>query len=140
MIRFLVKSAIWLSLAFLIMPHFMADEAENVSSKPDIANSTPSTSDEIGKLIAGGKTAMEVGKFCMDNPTICENGQSALKTSAGQLLENSGALLGFLSDHFGHSDKMPTASIPETLPEKPQFIPVPTPRESIINNTADSNF
>lgn len=118
----------------------MTDEAENVSSKSDIANSIPATSDEIGKLIVGGKTAMELGKFCMENPAICESGQSTLKTTAGRLLENSGALLGYLSDHFGHSGKAPIASIPENPPESPKFIPVPTPRESVITKAPDSNF
>lgn len=136
MIRFLVKSAIWLSLAFLIMPHFMPNEAENASSKSDITNSVPSTPDEIEKLIAGGKTAMEVGRFCLENPEICESGQSALKITGGRLLENSGALLGYLSDHFGNSGKAPAASVPE----RPQFIPIPTPRESVIHNRPDSNF
>lgn len=130
MIRFLVKSAIWLSLAFLIMPHFMPVETENASSKSDIANSFPSTSDEIEKLIAGGKTAMELGKYCMENPAICESGQSALKTTAGKLLENSGALLDYFSDQFGPAETAP----PPSIAQQPQFIPVPTPRESVVHN------
>ncbi|KYB45759.1 hypothetical protein AB664_33935 [Brucella anthropi] len=37
MIRFLIKSAIWLSLAFMVMPHFFPADQENTSTK----NSAP---------------------------------------------------------------------------------------------------
>ncbi|RQP20698.1 MAG: hypothetical protein EAS49_02395, partial [Brucella intermedia] len=76
MIRFLIKSAFWLTLAFLVMPRiFPADEQNTPQEKPAMTG-TRREPDSIDQLLANGKTAVELGKLCIDNPSFCQNGTS----------------------------------------------------------------
>ncbi|PWL19045.1 hypothetical protein DKP76_00220 [Falsochrobactrum shanghaiense] len=139
MIRFALKSAFWLVLAFTIMPHFLPAESKNETHQKVAAPVPAKTEpDEIEQLLAHGKSAMEIGKFCLDNPSLCEQGQSYLASSAQQLLTNSGAILDYLSAQFGtrQSPAAPPAATPAKVQQK--FIPVPTPRESALQHSSSA--
>ncbi|MBV2142629.1 hypothetical protein KUG47_03830 [Falsochrobactrum sp. TDYN1] len=129
MIRFVLKSAFWLSLAFLIMPHFLPAEPESETQQQAAPVEGKTERDQIGDLLASGKTAVEIGKLCIDNPPLCEGGQSFLASTGRQLLANSGAMLDYLSSHFSSTQKQ--TALP--APTKREFIPIPTPRESALH-------
>ncbi|URQ74191.1 MAG: hypothetical protein NBV76_06415 [Candidatus Ochrobactrum gambitense] len=130
MIRFLIKSAFWLSLAFIVMPRFFPAEQENKSAeKPaavtetrgeaqGVANSERSTVDQ---LLANGKTAIEIGKLCVDNPSFCENGTSLISSAGSGLLKGSGQMLDYLSQRFGNKKEAPAEAQPVAVAEKPEM-------------------
>ncbi|MFK4818869.1 hypothetical protein ACI0FS_01605 [Ochrobactrum quorumnocens] len=135
MIRFLIKSVIWLSLAFMVMPHFFpADEETPPQKAPVQAKGEP---DSVDQLLANGKTALEIGKLCVNNPSFCENGTSILSNAASGMLERSGGILEYLSDRFGAKQQAPLPDEPiiakNELPAEPtqspsHVVPIPTPR------------
>ncbi|MCL7999351.1 hypothetical protein M8994_13965 [Brucella sp. 21LCYQ03] len=142
MIRFLIKSAIWLSLAFMIMPHFFpADEENTTAQKPAIAASKTEP-DPIDQLLSNGKTALELGKLCVNNPSFCENGASFLSSAASGAMERTGGVLEYLNDRFGTKPPTATPTLPE--PAVPQQvsaqptqhtipkIPIPTSRAEAL--------
>lgn len=108
MIRFLLKSAFWLMLAFLIMPRFFPsdDKTAPVAQKQAAAH-TEAKPDTIEGLINHGKTALEVGKLCLDNQALCENGKSLIASAGSGLLEASGSMLEYLSTYFSDSPTEP---------------------------------
>ncbi|MBA8841581.1 hypothetical protein [Ochrobactrum sp. RH2CCR150] len=130
MIRFLIKSAFWLSLAFIVMPRFFPAEQENKSAeKPvavtqtrgeaqGVANGERSTVDQ---LLANGKTAIEIGKLCVDNPSFCENGTSLISSAGSGLLKGSGQMLDYLSQRFGNKKEAPVDAQPVAVAEKPEM-------------------
>jgi hypothetical protein len=128
MIRFLIKSAIWLSLAFMVMPHFFPADQENTSTKNSAPVQTKAEPDSIDQLLNNGKTALELGKLCVNNPALCENGASVLSSAASGVLERSGGVLEYLSDRFGtkpQTAEQPTKSLLHA-------IPIPTPRAEAL--------
>ncbi|MCX2695976.1 MULTISPECIES: hypothetical protein [Ochrobactrum] len=142
MIRFLIKSVFWLSLAFIVMPHFFPADKENTSSKNAASVEAMAKPDSINQLLANGKTALEVGKLCANNPALCENGTSLLSSAASGILHRSGSILEYLSDRIGTKHEIPAATVtkqePLTEPSKTslQTIPVPTPRASALRAQA----
>ena len=135
MIRFLIKSAIWLTLAFMVMPHFFpADEKTTPQKASAQAKGEP---DSVDQLLANGKTALEIGKLCVNNPSFCENGTSFLSSAASGMLERSGGILEYLSDRFGTKQQSSDPVVPivakQELPAEPtssssHIVPIPTPR------------
>ncbi len=133
MIRFLLKSVFWLSLAFIVMPHiFPADEQNKPQEKP--AAETKREPDSIDQLLANGKTAVELGKLCIDNPSFCQNGTSLVSSAGSGLLEGSRAALEYLSDRFGTKPQPPAKVEPAaTAPVQAAIgIPIPTSREEAL--------
>jgi hypothetical protein len=130
MIRFLIKSVFWLSLAFIVMPRFFPAEQENKSAEKPVAvsqtrgepqgtaNGERSTVDQ---LLANGKTAIEIGKLCVDNPSFCENGTSLISSAGSGLLKGSGQMLDYLSQRFGKKKETPAEAQPATVAEKPEM-------------------
>ncbi len=135
MIRFLIKCVFWLSLAFIVMPRFFPVHDEETLAQ-ETAKQTGQTPQTMDQWLAHGKTAIEIGKLCIDNPAFCEKGTS-LATSAGSgLLKSSGAVLDYLSQRFGEKKTEPS---PESLatpasskPDAAHGIPLPTPREEAL--------
>ena len=141
MIRFLIKSAIWLSLAFMVMPHFFPAESENTSTKNASTVQAKAEPGSVDQLLANGKTALEIGKLCVNNPAFCENGTSFISSAASGMLERSGGILGYLSDRFGTKQQAPTPHTPviakQALSADPthsslQSVPIPTPRAEAL--------
>lgn len=127
MIRFLIKSVFWLSLAFIVMPRFFPDAQEPEkpapAEKPAVAAAEPDT---VDRLLANGRTALEIGKVCMDNPSLCQNGASLAAQAGGGFMEGSRGVLDYLSDRFG------TKKQAATEPQAAGAIPVPTPRAEAL--------
>lgn len=120
MIRFLIKSVFWLSLAFIVMPRFFPAEQENkVAEKPAAVTKPQSAPGAVDQLLANGKTAIEIGKLCMDNPSFCENGTSLISSAGSGLLKGSGQMLDYLSQRFGNKKDAPAEPQPGT--EKPEM-------------------
>lgn len=142
MIRFLIKSVFWLSLAFIVMPQLFPAGNENTSSQHKDAVREKSDSETVEQMLANGKTALEIGKLCINNPAICENGTSLVSSAASGMLERSGSILEFLSDRFGNKppDTAPITPEPplkqqasiEVLPQSLSKIPIPTPRAEAL--------
>ena len=139
MIRFLIKSAIWLSLAFMVMPHFFPADQENTSTKNSAPVQTKAEPDSINQLLNNGKTALELGKLCVNNPALCENGASVLSSAASGVLERSGGVLEYLSNRFGTKPQtaVPVTVTQDTTTEQPtksvlHAIPIPTPRAEAL--------
>ncbi|GAA5540284.1 hypothetical protein D8666_00150 [Ochrobactrum soli] len=121
MIRFLIKSAIWLSLAFIVMPRFFPAEQENKSAeKPAAIAETRGEPSTVDQLLANGKTAIEIGKLCMNNPSFCENGTSMISSAGSGLLKGSGQMLDYLSQRFGNKSETPADPQPVAVAEKPE--------------------
>lgn len=134
MIRFLIKSAFWLTLAFIVMPRFFpADEQNKPQQKPAIAEAKREP-DSIDQLLANGKTAVELGKLCIDNPSFCQHGTSLVSSAGSGLLEGSRAALEYLSDHFGTKPQPPAKMEMEAAPptQAATGIPIPTSREEAL--------
>lgn len=134
MIRFLLKSVFWLSLAFIVMPRFFAaDEQNKPQEKPAIAE-TKREPDSIDQLLANGKTAVELGKLCIDNPSFCQNGTSLVSSAGSGLLEGSRAALEYLSDRFGTKPPSPAKAEPAAAEpvQAATGIPIPTSREEAL--------
>jgi len=134
MIRFLIKSAFWLTLAFIVMPRFFpADEQTKPQEKPAIAG-TNQEPDSIGQLLANGKTAVELGKLCIDNPSFCQNGTSLVSSAGSGLLEGSRVALEYLSDRFGTKPQPPAKAEPAAVQpvQAATGIPIPTSREEAL--------
>ena len=138
MIRFLIKSAIWLSLAFMIMPHFFPADEENTPAQKQIDAASNTKPDQIEQLLSNGKTALELSKICVNNPSLCEHGVSFLSSAASGAMERTGGVLEYLSDRFGTKPPTATLASPEpTIPQQVSIqqnqtaiskIPIPTPR------------
>lgn len=138
MIRFLIKSAIWLSLAFMIMPHFFPADEENTPAPKQVEKPSNAKPDQIDQLLSNGKTALELGKLCVNNPSLCESGASFLSTAASGAMDRTGGVLEYLSDRFGAKNPMTIPASPEpTIPQQVSIqqnqtaiskIPIPTPR------------
>lgn len=138
MIRFLIKSVFWLSLAFIVMPQVFPTGKENASSENAAPVDGMVKPDSIDQLLANGKTALELGKLCANNPAFCENGTSLLSGTASGMLQRSGSILEYLSDRFGTKPETPSSIIvkeePTVEPSRkfPQTVPIPTPRASAL--------
>lgn len=142
MIRFLIKSAIWLSLAFMIMPHFFPADEENTPAQKQISPASDAKPDPVDQLLSNGKTALELGKLCVNNPTLCENGASFLSSAASGVMERSGSVLEYLSDRFGSRPQNTAPAITDTAVKQPAplqpaqhsafKIPIPTPRAQAL--------
>ena len=136
MIRFLIKSAIWLSLAFMIMPHFFPADEENTPIQKPVNAASQTEPDQINQLLSNGKTALELGKLCVNNPSLCENGASFLSSAASGAMERTGGVLEYLSDRFGTKPPTATPTVPEPATQPTQHtilkIPIPTPRAEAL--------
>lgn len=137
MIRFLIKSAIWLSLAFMIMPHFFPADEENtpVQEQPSTASSTKP--DSVNQLLASGKTALELGKLCVNNPSFCESGASFLSGAASGAMEHTGGVLEYLSERFGTQPSIKAPADEQQVAAQPEInsvskIPIPIPRSEAL--------
>ena len=119
MIRFLIKSVFWLSLAFIVMPRFFPAEQENKSAEKPAAVTQPTDGPStVDQLLANGKTAIEIGKLCVNNPDFCENGTSLISSAGSGLLKGSGQMLDYLSQRFGNKQQAPAE--PQAAAEKPE--------------------
>ncbi len=134
MIRFLLKSAFWLSLAFIMVPRLFPADLENNAPEKPAAIQTKQGPDSIDRIFANGKTAVEIGKLCMDNPSFCKNGTSLVSTAGNGLLEGSRPILEYLSDRFGTRKKTSTQIHPvaSEINLVQSHIPVPTSREEAL--------
>ncbi|ERM00057.1 hypothetical protein Q644_07295 [Brucella intermedia 229E] len=137
MIRFLIKSAFWLTLAFLVMPRIFppADKQNTPPQEKPAMTGTRREPDSIDQLLANGKTAVELGKLCIDNPSFCQNGTSLVSSAGSGLLEGSRVALEYLSDRFGTKPQPPAKAEPAASPPAVQGatgIPIPTPREEAL--------
>ncbi len=134
MIRFLIKSAFWLSLAFIVMPHFFPADKEDTAPKTSVSIEAKAKPDSVDQLLANGKTALEIGKLCLNNPAFCENGTSLLSSAASGIMQRSGSLLAYLSERFGTKQELPAPVVakPELPQNSLQTIPIPTPRASAL--------
>ncbi len=72
--------------------------------------------DSIDQLLANGKTAVELGKLCIDNPSFCQNGTSLVSSAGSGLLEGSRVALEYLSDRFGTKPQPPAKAEPAASP------------------------
>lgn len=141
MIRFLIKSAIWLSLAFMVMPHFFPADEGKTPEKNAASVQTKGEPGSVDQLLANGKTALEIGKLCVNNPSFCETGTSFLSSAASGIVERSGGMLEYLSDRFGTKQPPTDPVIPvvtkNELPAGPtqsssHIVPIPTPRSEAL--------
>src|SRR5690606_20467730 len=114
--------------AFFIMPRLLPVESEKTLESTAPSLSVSVERDEIDQLISGGKTAVEIGKFCLQNSSICKSGQSALMDSGWQWLPKPNDVMGFLTSYVAP----PEAAMHVEAEQPPQNIPVPTSRESIL--------
>lgn len=99
MIRFILKSVFWLSLAFIVMPKILNHNTDNNAQRENARISLP-PKDKIDDIITASQTAAEVGGFCYNNPALCIEGKNILSAAGSGLLDSSGKLLDFLSDQF----------------------------------------
>lgn len=98
MIRFIIKSVFWLSLAFIIMPKIINSDADQ-TQRQDAAIPLPSQ-EKIDDVISAGQTAAQVGSFCYNNPDLCMQGKNIISATGSSLLNGSGKLLDFLSNQL----------------------------------------
>lgn len=141
MIRFVLKSAFWLGLAFLIMPRLFPSTAHNAISSGDLqqaASETGSNGSAAGTadgLLATGNSLYQVGKFCMDNQALCENGGKLMTNASGQAIQGTASVLDYLSRNYGTSKSAATPQqvLPVGQDDRPlATIPIPTARASIL--------
>ncbi|MBC2884722.1 DUF5330 domain-containing protein [Ochrobactrum sp. CM-21-5] len=135
MIRFLLKSAFWLSLAFIVMPHFFSAEQEDKAPKQPAAAHAIDEQNSVDALLANGKTALEIGKLCMDNPSFCESGTSLIAKTGSEVLEGSRVMLDYLSNRFGSGTNTPAVQArpsATTAVAQKGAIPIPTSREDAL--------
>jgi len=127
MIRFLIKSAFWLTLAFLVMPRIFPADKQNTPQEKPAMTGTRREPDSIDQLLANGKTAVELGK-------LCQNGTSLVSSAGSGLLEGSRVALEYLSDRFGTKPQPPAKAEPAASPavQGATGIPIPTPREEAL--------
>ncbi len=119
MIRFLLKSAFWLGLAFMVMPRLLPAERKETPPAPAVHDARQGPVDQ---LLAHGETAVKLGRICADDPAFCKNGTALLAGAGRGLLEKTGAALGALSD-----------LVAEKPQEKQQAaVPVPTSRAAAL--------
>lgn len=131
MIRFLIKSVFWLGLAFIVMPRLLPTDAAKTPAPVQSSAPAKAEPDAVDKLLANGRTAVEIGKLCVDNPEFCKQGTSFISGAASELLQGSGTMLDYLSARFG--GKQQVAEEPAAKEEPAQSaIPVPTSRESAL--------
>ncbi len=150
MIRFLLKSIFWLSLAFIVLPRMFPPGPEDRTPEKIAATPAPKQPDAVGRLVADGRSALQIGKVCADNPAFCEKG-AALASSAGSGgREGSRAALEYLSSRFGGKPAAtPAKPEPAAAPVPavaaratagtPGFIPVPTPRAEALRAISARN-
>lgn len=122
MIRFFIKSAFWLSLAFIVMPRIFGPLADNATtpSAPSASNRSVAANNKVtnqdnqlASLVSAGKSVAEIGSFCIKNAELCETGRSALATVGTEALKGSGTVLDYLSQKFGEAG--PAASVANTV-------------------------
>jgi len=148
--RFLLKMAFWLTLAFVVLPHTplaglairthdrSADDAAMV--RDNAPGESREQAEAIDTLLATRKTLGEAGDFCTRNPGICETGRSVLSSLGLQAKDGARIAYEYLN---GQLDDEPAASaisskldaLQAKMPEKPKHaenlsIPVPTSREA----------
>ncbi|WP_343313888.1 hypothetical protein AAIB41_01665 [Brucella sp. BE17] len=127
MIRFLLKSVFWLSLAFIAIPHFFPTKEGTRAGQNPLALKDDHTVDHI---LTNSRTAVEIGKLCIDNPAFCQQGASLATSAGSSVLKGSGQLLDYLSERFGNKNNIsehpgPAAEIPAPAQGN---IPVPKAR------------
>lgn len=122
MIRFFIKSAFWLSLAFIVMPRIIGPQADiatapsspSQSNRSVASNNAASNQDnQLASLVSAGKSVAEIGSFCIKNAELCETGRSALATVGTEALKGSGTVLDYLSQKFGEAS--PAATVVTTV-------------------------
>lgn len=121
------------------MPHIFPAEQNNKAAQTQVSSQDGELAKEantVDQLLASGKTAIEIGKLCMDNPSFCEKGTSMVSSAGGQLLQNSGRMLDYLSSRFGAQQP---AAMTQTSPSassnaisQRDTIPVPTSRADAL--------
>jgi hypothetical protein len=116
MIRFLIKSVFWLSLAFIVMPRFFPAEQENKSAEKPVAVSQ--TRGEPQGTANGERSTVDQ---LLANPSFCENGTSLISSAGSGLLKGSGQMLDYLSQRFGNKKETPAEAQPATVAEKPEM-------------------
>lgn len=133
MIRFILKSVFWLSLAFIVMPKIINQDSSS-TQRADAELALP-PKEKIDDIVKAGQTAAEIGGFCYNNPGLCAQGKNMLSTAGSGLLSGSGQLLDFLSGQFetemSGTISTPEKSIeaaPDTEPSPANSVPLPRQR------------
>lgn len=121
----------------MVMPHLFPADQEETPQKNAASIQVKGEPGSVDQLLANGKTALEIGKLCVNNPSFCENGTSLLSSAASGMLERSGGILEYLSDRFGTkqqpSDPVPTiVAKQEPTPSSSHIVPIPTPRSEAL--------
>ncbi|RCS23297.1 hypothetical protein DUT91_13445 [Phyllobacterium salinisoli] len=129
--RFLIKTAFWLTLAFLVLPHTplaklavgtdKAERAEQAAVTPAVAvgdsaaHKIPSGDGEtktgpLEAFFAAGKTVDELGSFCTRNASICETGKAVLSSLGMQAKDGARLAQEYLAQEYlaqEYQDVMP---------------------------------
>ncbi|MBB2970125.1 DUF5330 domain-containing protein [Mesorhizobium sp. RMAD-H1] len=153
--RFLIKMAFWLTLAFVVLPHTpLADLAirtgEQDSTRPSSAETVvrdsgseegPETAGSLDTLFAAQKTLADVSDFCTRNPSICETGKSVFSSLGLQAKDGAHIVHEYLNAPSGGQTAASSISskieaLQVKMPEMPKngesiSIPVPTSREAV---------
>lgn len=122
MIRFIIKSVFWLSLAFIFMPQIINSDVDE-TQRLDAATALP-PEEKINRIIDAGQTAAEIGGFCYNNQQLCMTGKNILSATGSGLLDGSTRLIEFLNDQFA-SDATPNKTQSDTIAPNHE---VPLPR------------
>lgn len=126
MIRFVIKSIFWLALAFIVMPRLLSSENESVQNSQPESFISAADRQSVDAILQGGKSAVEIGKFCIDNPKLCENGATILSSSSGGIMDY------FSKSFLRNSEAIETAPIKPITPV--YTIPLPISREQALKD------
>jgi len=110
--RFLIKSAFWLSLVLLVIPFGGSDSPDG---RPTIG--------AVEAFVAARAVIDDFSGLCERRPDACEVGRSAMTTIGIRAREGARIAYGVLDEHFGEGGHpVHTGSIP-----MPQESPAITP-------------
>ncbi|PRD45786.1 hypothetical protein C5748_01130 [Phyllobacterium phragmitis] len=157
--RFLIKTAFWLTLAFLVLPHTPLgnlsgdlnggkndqEAGSPLASNPAMAHDSAQSEDpeKAGPLetfFAAQKTLADFSSFCTRNASVCETGKAVFSSLGVQAEDGARIAYEYLGARFG---KEPTAAavsstiedLQAKMPAMPKSadgisIPIPAPRQS----------
>ena len=104
--RFLIKAAFWLTLAFVFLPVFEKEKQDatgqvrQVVQQPDAAPAShPVPAVEVPQGMNGG--IYVIGRFCMDNPDLCATGESMMATAGLAARDVARFVYEYLDEKFG---------------------------------------
>ncbi|MGH6763070.1 MAG: DUF5330 domain-containing protein [Phyllobacterium sp.] len=105
--RFLIKAAFWLTLAFVFLPVFekkgqdAAGHAQQAAHQPETAPSVqhPVPPAAVPQDMNGGIHL--IARFCVDNPDLCTTGESMMTTAGLAARDVAGFVYQYLDEKFG---------------------------------------